>query len=154
MVNNSISRVILVLIDKPEDSVSEFWDGVDHRTNTKTRGSKYKNALRTSKHIYKPTNIPDFQLCYPCKCLARQLDYIERNEWYLKTRVKSIANTDCKQNTIYYFNYLIWPRYNIHAIPIAFYSEIFLILWHHKMPYSSTWLTINCTPYSCYQGFP
>ncbi len=22
-------------------------------------------------NIYKQTNIPDFQLCYPCKCLAR-----------------------------------------------------------------------------------
>ncbi len=71
MVNNSISRVIRVLIDKQRILFSEVWDGVDHRTNTKTRGSKYKNALHTSKHIYKQTNIPDFQLCYPCKCLAR-----------------------------------------------------------------------------------
>ncbi len=27
--------------------------------------------MRTSTHIYKRTNIPDFQLCYHCKCLAR-----------------------------------------------------------------------------------
>ncbi len=70
-VNNSISRVIRVLIDKQRIPFSEVWDRVDHRTNTKTRGSKYKNALCTSKHMYKQTNIPDFQLCYPCKCLAR-----------------------------------------------------------------------------------
>ncbi len=50
-VNNSISRVIRVLIDKQRILFSEVWDGVDNRTNTKTRGSKYKNALRTS--IYK-----------------------------------------------------------------------------------------------------
>ena len=49
----------------------KFGTGVDHRTNTKTPGSKYKNDIRTSKHIYKQTNIPDFQLCYPGKCLAR-----------------------------------------------------------------------------------
>ncbi len=29
-----------------------------------------QNDIRTSKHIYKQTNIPNFQLCYPCKCLA------------------------------------------------------------------------------------
>ncbi len=52
-VNNSISRVIRVLIDKQRILFSEVWDGVDNRTNTKTRGSKYKNALRTSIHIYK-----------------------------------------------------------------------------------------------------
>ncbi len=63
--------MIRVLIDKWKILFSEVWDGVDHRTYTKTRGSKYKNALRTSKHIYKQINIPDFQLCYPCKCLTR-----------------------------------------------------------------------------------
>ncbi len=52
-VNNLISRVIWVLIDKQKILLSEVWDGVDNRTNTKTRGSKYKNALRTSIHIYK-----------------------------------------------------------------------------------------------------
>ncbi len=50
-VNNSISRVIRVLIDKQRILFSLVWDGVNHRTNTKTRGSKYKNALHTSKHI-------------------------------------------------------------------------------------------------------
>ncbi len=63
--------MIRVLIDKRRILFSEVWDGVDHRTYTKTRGSKYNNALRTSKHIYKQINIPNFQLCYPCKCLAR-----------------------------------------------------------------------------------
>ncbi len=53
MVKNSISRVIRVLIDKQRILFSEVWDGVDHRTNTKTRGSKYKNALRTSKHYWR-----------------------------------------------------------------------------------------------------
>ncbi len=38
------------MIDKQRILFSEVWDGVDHRTNTKMRGSKYKNALRTSKH--------------------------------------------------------------------------------------------------------
>ncbi len=52
-VNNSISRVKRVLIDKQRILFSEVWDGVDNRTNTKTRGTKYKNALRTSIHIYK-----------------------------------------------------------------------------------------------------
>ncbi len=51
-VNNSISRVIRVLISKQRILFSEVWDGVDNRTNTKTRGSKYKNALRTSIHTY------------------------------------------------------------------------------------------------------
>ncbi len=47
-VNHSISWVIRVLIDKQRILFSEVWDGVGNRTNTKTRGSKYKNALRTS----------------------------------------------------------------------------------------------------------
>ncbi len=51
--NDSISRVIRVLIDKQRILFSEVWDGVDNRINTKTRGSKYKNALRTSIYIYK-----------------------------------------------------------------------------------------------------
>ncbi len=41
-VNNSISRVIQVLIDHQRTLFSAIWDGVDHITNTKTRGSKYK----------------------------------------------------------------------------------------------------------------
>ncbi len=74
-VNNSISRVIRVLIDKQRILFSEVWDGVDHRTNTKTRGSKYKNALRTSKHINKQTS-PIFDCVTPVSVslatLARQ----------------------------------------------------------------------------------
>ncbi len=31
---------------------------------------KVQNDIRTSTHVYKRTNSPDFQLCYPCKCLA------------------------------------------------------------------------------------
>ncbi len=50
-VNNSISRVIRVLIDKQRILFSEVWDGVDHRTNTKMRGSKYKNALRPNIYV-------------------------------------------------------------------------------------------------------
>ncbi len=32
---------------------------------------KVQNDIRTLTNIYKRTNIPDFQLCYRCKCLAR-----------------------------------------------------------------------------------
>ncbi len=42
--------MIRVLIDKQRILFSEVWDGVDHITNTKTRGSKYQNALRTFIH--------------------------------------------------------------------------------------------------------
>ncbi len=42
--------MIRVLIDKQRILFSEVWDGVHNRTNTKTLGSKYKNALRTSIH--------------------------------------------------------------------------------------------------------
>ena len=45
---------------------SEVWNGVEHRTNTKMPGSKYKNDIRTSKHT-KQTNIPDFQIVLPLR---------------------------------------------------------------------------------------
>ncbi len=45
--------MIRVLIGKQRILFGEVWDGVDHRTNTKTRGSKYKNALRTPKHNWR-----------------------------------------------------------------------------------------------------
>ncbi len=48
---------------------SEVWDGVERGANTEIRRVKVQNDIRTS--IYKQTNIPDFQLRYPCKCLAR-----------------------------------------------------------------------------------
>ncbi len=76
-VNNSISRVIRVLIDKQRILFSEVWDGIDNRTNTKTRGSKYKNALRTSIHIYNSQTSPIFDCVNPVSVslatLARQL---------------------------------------------------------------------------------
>ncbi len=45
--------MIRVLIDKQRIPFSEVWDGVDNQTNTKTRGSKYNNALRTSIHNWR-----------------------------------------------------------------------------------------------------
>ncbi len=36
--------MIRVLIDKQRILFSEVWDGVDHRTNTKTRGSTFTEA--------------------------------------------------------------------------------------------------------------
>ncbi len=47
-INNSISRVIQI---NQRILLSEVWDGVDHRTNTKMLGSKYKNDTHTS-NIY------------------------------------------------------------------------------------------------------
>ncbi len=48
------------MIDKPEDSV---WDGVDHRTNTKLPGSKYKITYVRPK-IYKQVS-PIFNCVIP-----------------------------------------------------------------------------------------
>ncbi len=62
--------MIRVMIANQRIQFSEVWDWVEHPANTKIRAVKVQNYIRTSKHI-KKTNIPDFQLCYPCKCLAR-----------------------------------------------------------------------------------
>ena len=48
------------MIDKSEESVSKIWDGVKSRANTKIREGQSINDIRTSTHIYKQTNIPDF----------------------------------------------------------------------------------------------
>ncbi len=40
-----------VMIIKERILFNEIWDGVELRTNTKMPGSKYKNDIRTSKHL-------------------------------------------------------------------------------------------------------
>ncbi len=49
---------------------SEVWDGSNNELTQKYETVKVQNDLRTSKHIYKQTNIPNLNLCYRCKCLA------------------------------------------------------------------------------------
>ncbi len=49
----------------------KFGTGSNTELTQKYERVKVLNDIHTSKHIYKQTNIPDFQLCYPCKCLAR-----------------------------------------------------------------------------------
>ncbi len=49
-----------------------FGTGSDTELTKKYERVKVQNDIRTSKHIiYKQTNIPDFQLCYPRECLTR-----------------------------------------------------------------------------------
>ncbi len=48
----------------------KFGTGSNAERTQKYGGSKYKMTY-VRPYIYKQTNIPNFQLCYPCKCLAR-----------------------------------------------------------------------------------
>ncbi len=41
-----------------------------NKLTQKYKKVKLQNDIRMSSHIYKCTNIPDFQLCYRCNCLA------------------------------------------------------------------------------------
>ncbi len=45
----------------------KFGTGLNTEQTQKYERVKVQNDIRRSKHIYKQTNIPDFQLCYPCK---------------------------------------------------------------------------------------
>ncbi len=51
-VYNSISKVIQVMVDNQLIRFSEVWNGVATELTQKTRGSKYKNNMRRSKHMY------------------------------------------------------------------------------------------------------
>ncbi len=51
-VNNSISKMIRVMIDKQRILFSEVWDGVEHRTNTKSRGYKSTKMTYIRPNIY------------------------------------------------------------------------------------------------------
>ena len=53
------------MIDNQRIRFSEVWDRVEHPANAKYVRVKVQNDIRTSKHTYKQTNIPDFQLHYP-----------------------------------------------------------------------------------------
>ncbi len=48
-----------------------FRTGSNAELTLKYEMDKVQNDISKSKHIYKLTNIPGFQLCYPCKNLAR-----------------------------------------------------------------------------------
>ncbi len=49
----------------------KFGAGSNNELTQKYEKVKVQNDIGTSTHIYKRTNIPDFQLCYPWKCRAR-----------------------------------------------------------------------------------
>ena len=53
--------MIRVMIDNKRIMFSEVWD----------ERVKVQNDMYVQTYKYKQTNIPGFQLCYPCKCLAR-----------------------------------------------------------------------------------
>ncbi len=44
----------------------KFWIGLNNELTPQYEKVKVQNDIRN-----KQTNIPNFQLCYPCKCLAR-----------------------------------------------------------------------------------
>ncbi len=48
----------------------KFGTGSNAELTQKYERVKVLNDICTPKPIYKQTNISDFQLCYPCKCLA------------------------------------------------------------------------------------
>ncbi len=48
----------------------KFGTGLTTELTQKREGQSTKMPC-VRPNIYKQTNIPDFQLCYPCKCLAR-----------------------------------------------------------------------------------
>ncbi len=51
----------------------KFGMGSNTQLTQKYERGKVQHDIHTSKHIHKQTNIPDFQLCYSCECLACQL---------------------------------------------------------------------------------
>ncbi len=51
----------------------KFGAGSNNELTQKYEKVKAQKDICTSKHTYKQTYIPDFQLCYPCKCLLTTL---------------------------------------------------------------------------------
>ncbi len=49
----------------------KFGTGSITELTQKREGQSTKMPYVCPNILYKQTNIPDFQLCYPCKCLAR-----------------------------------------------------------------------------------
>ncbi len=68
----------------------KFGTGSNNKLTQKYEKVKVQSDIRTSTHIYKRTNIPDFKLCYPCKCLARSLANNRHfNKWGLNNLGKN-----------------------------------------------------------------
>ncbi len=53
----------------------KFGTGSNNELTQKYEKVKVQNDIRTSTDIYKRTNIPDFQLCYPVSVSLRSLAY-------------------------------------------------------------------------------